>query len=105
MELLPALGNAAATQDVPGASTAGGGKLRPSARTRCVALSPTNRCWAAATSEGLLLYSLDEALLFDPTDLTEDLTPASCHRQVWGECEVMGNVWGARCGVLVVVGG
>jgi periodic tryptophan protein 2 len=86
---------------------------RPVARTRCIALSPTNRCWAAAGTEGLLLYrrasrithaisflhiycpndyrsieyltdllpcSLDEEMYFDPTDLTEELTPASCHK-------------------------
>jgi hypothetical protein len=44
-------------------------------RTRCVALSPTERQWGAATTEGLLLYSLDEGLVFDPTDLGQDITP------------------------------
>ena len=47
------------------------------ARTRHVSLSPTGRSWAAATSEGVLLYSLDQGLLFDPTDLAEDITPAA----------------------------
>ena len=46
-------------------------------RTRCVALSPTGRSWSAATTEGLLLYSVDDALVFDPTDLAEDVTPAA----------------------------
>ena len=45
---------AAASADVPGSKSAGGRK--PVARTRCIALSPTNRCWAAASTEGLLLY-------------------------------------------------
>lgn len=44
---------AAAASDVPGTKLAG---RRPAARTRCVALSPTNRCWAAASTEGLLVY-------------------------------------------------
>lgn len=52
----------------------------PAARTRCVALAPTGRAWAAATTEGILLYSLDEGLLFDPTDLAEDVTPAAVLR-------------------------
>ena len=44
-------------------------------RSRAVALSPTGQSWAAATTEGLLLYSLDQGATFDPTNLTEDITP------------------------------
>jgi len=44
-------------------------------RTKGVAFSPTGRQWAAATTEGLMVYSLDEALVFDPTDLDVDVTP------------------------------
>ena len=33
--------------------------------------------WVAATTEGLLVYSLDEETMFDPTDLGEDVTPAA----------------------------
>ena len=43
--------------------------------TRCVSLSPTGRMWAAATPGGVLMYGLDESLTFDPTNLTEDITP------------------------------
>jgi periodic tryptophan protein 2 len=43
--------------------------------TRCVSLSPTGRVWAAATPGGVLMYGLDESMTFDPTDLTEDITP------------------------------
>ncbi len=75
-ELLPAGGDPAAAADVPGTA----GKKRPVARSRAVCLAPTGRTWAAATTEGLLLYSVDDSLVFDPTDLTEDLTPAACHR-------------------------
>ncbi|GFR41863.1 hypothetical protein Agub_g2644, partial [Astrephomene gubernaculifera] len=73
VELLPPSTDLAASADVPGTSA---GK-RPMVRCRSVALSPTGRVWAAATTEGLMLYSLDEGLLFDPTDLTEELTPAA----------------------------
>lgn len=33
------------------------------------------RAWAAASTEGLLIYSLDEGVVFDPYDLTEEVTP------------------------------
>jgi periodic tryptophan protein 2 len=56
------------------------GNAAPKARTRGVALSPTGRSWAAATTEGVLLYSLDEGMVFDPTDLAEDVTPAAVLR-------------------------
>ncbi|KAG9016742.1 hypothetical protein FRB90_002308 [Tulasnella sp. 427] len=52
-------------------------KYRPEARTTCVRFSPTGRTWAAVSTDGLLIYSLDEAITFDPFDLTVDLTPSS----------------------------
>ena len=66
-------GNAA---DMPGT----GSKRRAAIRSRAVTLSPTGQAWAAATTEGLLLYSLDQGLVFDPTDLTEDITPAAAYK-------------------------
>ncbi len=92
MELLA---GASSSSDLPGTSAKG---RRPAARTRCVALSPTNRCWAAASTEGLLLYSLDDAMLFDPTDLTEDLTPAACHRARAGRAYVRAILIALRLG-------
>lgn len=35
----------------------------------------TGRQWAAATTEGLFVYSLDSSLTFDPYDLTLNITP------------------------------
>ena len=52
-------------------------RLRRDARTNCVRFSATGRSWAAASTEGLLIYSLDETTTFDPVDLSLDLTPAS----------------------------
>ncbi|ORY92665.1 putative WD repeat protein [Leucosporidium creatinivorum] len=52
-------------------------KYRPEARTKCVRFSPTGRSWAAASTEGLLIYSLDDTIAFDPFDLDLDITPAS----------------------------
>jgi periodic tryptophan protein 2 len=66
---------------LPGAGRGAGDlskrKYRPEARTKCVRFSPTGRAWAAASSEGLLIYSLDETVQFDPFDLSIDLTPQS----------------------------
>ncbi|KAI8618505.1 putative WD repeat protein [Chytriomyces sp. MP71] len=52
-------------------------KTRPEARTKCVRFAPSGRTWAAASTEGLLLYSLDDAIMFDPFDLEIDITPES----------------------------
>ncbi|PFH50639.1 hypothetical protein AMATHDRAFT_75524 [Amanita thiersii Skay4041] len=52
-------------------------RYRQEARTKCIRFSPTGRAWAAASTEGLLIYSLDEGMTFDPFDLTIDLTPQS----------------------------
>lgn len=52
-------------------------KYRQEARTKCVRFSPTGRSWAAASTEGLLIYSLDETVTFDPFDLDIELTPQS----------------------------
>jgi periodic tryptophan protein 2 len=52
-------------------------RYRRDARTNCVRFSTTGRSWAAASTEGLLIYSLDESTAFDPFDLSIDLTPKS----------------------------
>nr|ADI46885.1 UTP1f [Volvox carteri f. nagariensis] len=75
LDLMPPATDLAATADLTGTAT---GK-RPALRCRCVALSPTGRAWAAATTEGLILYGTDEGLIFDPTDLEQDVTPGAVH--------------------------
>jgi len=52
-------------------------KVRPEIRVTGVAFSPTGRSFAAASTEGLLLYSLDHMVVFDPFDLDVDVTPAT----------------------------
>jgi periodic tryptophan protein 2 len=52
-------------------------RVRREAKTTCVRFSQTGRSWAAASTEGLLIYSLDESTTFDPFDLSLDLTPES----------------------------
>lgn len=46
-----------------------------STETLLVRMSPTGRAFAAITGEGLLIYSLDETLVFDPLELDLELTP------------------------------
>lgn len=58
--------------DLPGSMPNHG---RPIIRTKCLKIAPTGRSWAAATTEGVLLYSMDEDFIFDPTDLDIDVTP------------------------------
>merc|ERR1712127_5558 len=50
---------------------------KPEIQVTCVQFSPTARSWAACTTEGLLVYSLDTALIFDPFDLDIEITPKS----------------------------
>lgn len=52
--------------------------LRQEVRAKAICFSPTGRAFAIATTEGLLLYSLDEALVFDPFELGEDVNPEAC---------------------------
>ena len=37
----------------------------------------TGQAWAAATTEGLLIYSLDSGMMFDPFQLEMNVTPDS----------------------------
>ncbi|KAF8171499.1 WD40-repeat-containing domain protein [Pholiota molesta] len=69
---------------LPGASR-GAGDI---STYKCVRFSPTGRAWAAASTEGLLIYSLDETVTFDPFDLSIDLTPQSV-LEVLGEHEYL----------------
>lgn len=84
IDLIDDRGNASDLEDrmdttLPGASRGAGDmsvrRYRQEARTKCVRFSPTGRAWAAASTEGLLIYSLDDTVMFDPFDLTIDLTP------------------------------
>lgn len=58
--------------DLPGSMPNRG---RPIIRTKCLRIAPTGRSFVAATTEGVLVYSVDESFIFDPTDLDIDVTP------------------------------
>lgn len=52
-------------------------KKMPEVRVTSVGFAPTGRSFCAASTEGLLIYSLDTTPLFDPFDLDISVTPAS----------------------------
>ena len=52
-------------------------QIRPEVRVSAVAFSPNARAFCAASTEGLIIYSLDTALQFDPFDLEISITPTS----------------------------
>lgn len=52
-------------------------KLRPQVRVTAVQFSPTSSAFAAASTEGLLVFSTDTSVVFDPFDLDMDVTPQS----------------------------
>lgn len=49
------------------------------------------RSWAASTSEGLLVYSLDTDWLFDPLDLDFSNTPSAVKQKLKEKDYVTGN--------------
>lgn len=53
----------------------GARSVRPQVRVTSVRFSPSSLAFAAATTEGLLLYSTENDLVFDPFDLDLDVTP------------------------------
>lgn len=49
--------------------------FKPEVKVHSVRFSPTAKSWAAATTEGLLIYSLDSSIVFDPLNLSLEITP------------------------------
>ena len=45
----------------------------------------TGRSWAATSTEGLLIYSLDHNLVFDPYDLEMEITPSNVKKTLQEE--------------------
>ncbi|CCU83064.1 periodic tryptophan protein-like protein [Blumeria hordei DH14] len=68
---------------LPGSNRGGDPSVRkhmPEVRVSSLAFAPTGRAFCAASTEGLLIYSLDTMVIFDPLDLDLTITPASiCH--------------------------
>ncbi|CZR56697.1 probable periodic tryptophan protein PWP2 [Phialocephala subalpina] len=67
-------------KSLPGSTRGGDPSVRkrmPEVRVTGVGFSPAGRSFCAASTEGLLIYSLDTMPLFDPIDLDLAVTPAS----------------------------
>lgn len=65
---------------LPGSKRGGDPSARkklPEIRVTSVGFSPTGTAFCAASTEGLLIYSLDQQVQFDPFDLNMEITPAS----------------------------
>lgn len=54
--------------------------------------SPTGEHWAAATTDGLLMYSLTLGMSFDPWDLQIDITPESIKKAIKEKDHVNGTL-------------
>ncbi|KAK9479180.1 WD40-repeat-containing domain protein [Lipomyces japonicus] len=52
-------------------------KTRPAIRSTSIKFDPTGRSFAAASTEGLLVYSVNDSFFFDPFDLDIDVTPTT----------------------------
>ncbi|XP_072280204.1 periodic tryptophan protein 2 homolog, partial [Pyxicephalus adspersus] len=55
-------------------------RFKPEIRVTSLRFSPTGRSWAATSTEGLLIFSLDSSSVFDPFHLDEEVTAGSVHR-------------------------
>jgi len=55
--------------------------FRPEISVAAVRFSPTGEEWAAVTTEGLLLYSFNSSVTFDPFHLDVDVTPKNIRQQ------------------------
>lgn len=65
---------------LPGSKRGGDPSARkklPAVRVTGIGFSPSGGAFCAASTEGLLIYSLDTTLQFDPFDLNMEITPAS----------------------------
>lgn len=82
MDLIDETGEASDREEridrsLPGAKRGDPGSrtTRPEVRVSCVDFASTGRSFCAASTEGLLIYSLDTEFVFDPFDLDIDITP------------------------------
>lgn len=67
-------------KSLPGSKRGGDPSARtkfPEVKVTSVGFSPAGTSFCAASTEGLLIYSLDNNLQFDPFDLNMEITPAS----------------------------
>lgn len=56
--------------------------FRPEVGVTCIEFSPNGQQWAAATTEGLMIYSLDKGIVFDPFQMSMEVTPKATRELV-----------------------
>lgn len=56
--------------------------FKPEVRVFSLQFSPTGQQWSAATTEGLLVYSLNSGVVFDPWDLQIGITPDAVRKAI-----------------------
>lgn len=57
-------------------------RTKPEIRVTSIQFSPTAASFAAASTEGILIFSVDEEVIFDPFDLDMDTTPESVNESL-----------------------
>lgn len=55
--------------------------------SRCSSKYNIGRAWAACTTEGLLIYSIDNSAVFDPIDLNESITPLTIRQTLYDKTD------------------
>lgn len=56
--------------------------FKPEVRVFSVRFAPSAQSYAAATTEGLLIYSLDRGVVFDPLNLSLEVTPKAARENL-----------------------
>lgn len=94
-----------ASAGLPGAARDDKGKRRVAAeiRSKSVRFSPTGHAWAAATTQGLMVYSLDDAMLFDPVNVDQDVTPTTIRAAVRKEQYAKALIMSLHLGEVVLI--
>lgn len=78
--------------------------VRPEVKVASIAFSPTGRAFCAASTEGLLIYSLDSNVpTFDPFDLDIDITPQTIRAMVQEKSYLTGLVMSFRLNSLALI--
>ena len=83
---------------LPGTKTAdmSSRTVRLEVRVSGLQFSPTGRSFSGVTTEGLLVYSLDRHLVFDPLNLTVDVTPQKIRKELENRNYLMSLVMSLR---------
>ncbi|KFB53827.1 AGAP010693-PA-like protein [Anopheles sinensis] len=59
--------------------------VKPEVKVDAVRFSPSGQSWAAVSTEGLLVYALHKGIVFDPYQLSTEVTPKATRQLLRGE--------------------